>query len=160
MKTNISQKYYEHLSRKAAACVLPLVIATSGISSSRVHAAEVVVNVSGITAPLGQIGCSLFESPANFPMNNIEARQVWVKAATKGVSCEFQQVSAGRYAVSVGHDVNGNKSVDTNFIGVPTEQWGVSGNIRPTMRAPRFEEAVFTIPPNADVVTLDIEVAK
>ena len=40
---------------------------------------------------------------------------------------------------------NGNKKVDTNFVGMPTEAWGVSNNIRPLMRAPRWQEAQFTI---------------
>ena len=33
----------------------------------------------------------------------------------------------------------------TSFLGVPTEAWGVSGNLRPSLRAPRFSEAAFTL---------------
>jgi uncharacterized protein (DUF2141 family) len=66
----------------------------------------------------------------------------------------------GSYAVSIGHDLNGNKRVDTNFIGLPTEQWGVSNNARPSLRAPRFDEAVFKVAADAKEWVIDIKVAK
>jgi uncharacterized protein (DUF2141 family) len=69
-------------------------------------------------------------------------------------------VPEGAYAVSIAHDMNGNREVDTNFLGMPSGQWGVSRNIRPKLRAPRFEEAVFKIAADAGEVMIDIKVAK
>lgn len=124
------------------------------------HAADLVVRVSGLSEPLGQVGCSLFTGPAGFPMDNTGARVLWQAADAKGVSCRFSAVPAGSYAVAIGHDLNGNQRVDTNFIGLPTEQWGVSNNARPSLRAPRFDEAVFKVAADAGEVTIDIKVAK
>lgn len=123
-------------------------------------AATVVVRVSGVQAPLGQIGCSLFSGEQGFPMDNSAARVSWQPAEAQSVVCRFEAVAEGRYAVSVGHDLNGNRRVDTNLIGLPTEQWGVSNNARPRLRAPRFDEAVFAVPATAGEITLDITVAK
>ncbi len=123
-------------------------------------AAELVVRISGLSEPLGQVGCSLFAGATGFPMDNTGARVQWVAADAKGVSCRFDDVPEGSYAVSIGHDLNGNKRVDTNFIGIPTEQWGVSRNARPSLRAPRFEEAVFKVDAGAGDVAIDIKVAK
>ena len=50
--------------------------------------------------------------------------------------------------------------VDANFIGLPTEQWGVSNNARPTLRAARFEEASFKVAADTKDVVIDIKVAK
>ena len=133
-----------------------LLVATIGAS----HAAEVVVRVSGLSEPLGQVGCSLFAGTAGFPMDNTSARNLWLPADAKGVTCRFNDVPEGTYAVSIGHDVNGNKRVDTNFIGLPTEQWGVSNNARPPLRAPRFDEASFKVASDAKDVVIDIKVAK
>lgn len=133
-----------------------LVVATFGPS----HAAEVVVRVSGLSEPVGQVGCSLFAGTAGFPMDNTSARNLWLPADAKGVTCRFNDVPEGTYAVSIGHDVNGNKRVDTNFVGLPTEQWGVSNNARPTLRAPRFDEASFKVAADAKDVVIDIKVAK
>jgi uncharacterized protein (DUF2141 family) len=134
----------------AASCSLPMAAG----------AAELVVRVTGLSEPLGQVGCSLFAGPAGFPMDNSGARQLWQAADSKGVTCRFNDVPEGTYAVSIGHDLNSNKRVDTNFIGLPTEQWGVSNNARPSLRAPRFDEALFKVTADAKDVVIDIKVAK
>jgi uncharacterized protein (DUF2141 family) len=138
------------------ALLAALLVTTFGAS----QAADVVVRVSGLSEPLGQVGCSLFAGTAGFPMDNTSARNLWLPADAKGVTCRFNDVPEGTYAVSIGHDVNGNKRVDTNFIGLPTEQWGVSNNARPSLRAPRFDEAAFKVAPDAKDVVIDIKVAK
>ena len=124
------------------------------------HAAELTIRVTGLEKPLGNVGCSLFAGPSGFPMDNSTARVTWQNADAKGVTCRYSDVPEGSYAVSIGHDRNGNKRVDTNFIGVPTEQWGVSGNVRPSLRAPRFDEAAFKVDADAKEVVIDIKVAK
>jgi uncharacterized protein (DUF2141 family) len=141
-------------SPKSLLALLLVAAATGG------QAAEVVVRVSGLSEPLGQVGCSLFAGAGGFPMDNASARNLWLPAEAKGVTCRFNDVPEGHYSVSVGHDLNGNKRVDTNFIGLPTEQWGVSNNARPTLRAPRFDEAAFKVAADAKDVVIDIKVAK
>lgn len=124
------------------------------------HAADLLVRVSGLAEPLGQVGCTLFAGPTGFPMDSSSARVIWLPADAKGVNCRFNDLPEGRYAVSIGHDVDGNKKVDTNLFGIPTEAWGVSNNIRPSARAPRFDEAAFSIPGDAKALSLDIKVAR
>lgn len=132
----------------------------AAFSTSDIHATEVVVRVTGIVAPIGQIGCSLFKGPEGFPMDNTTASNQWHPAQGEGVTCRFPDVAPGQYAVSIGHDTNGNRRVDTNFVGMPTEQWGVSGNARPTLRAPRFEEAMFTVAAENGEVVVYVKVAR
>ena len=121
-------------------------------------AADLVVRVGGLAAPLGSVGCTLFASEAGFPMDNSRAQQQWLPAQADGVLCRFKGLAPGRYAIAIGHDRNGNPRVDTNFLGLPTEQWGVSNNLRPTLRAPRFEETAFTIPGDAAEWAIEITV--
>ncbi len=130
------------------------------LAASTSSAAEVVVRIGGLSEPLGQVGCSLFAGPAGFPKDSSGARQLWQAADAKGVTCRFADVPEGSYAVSIGHDLNGNKRVDANFVGLPTEQWGVSNNARPNLRAPRFDEAMFKVAADAKEVVIDIKVAK
>lgn len=137
----------------------PLVAAAFALPMAA-SAAEVLVHITGLSEPLGQVGCSLFAGPAGFPKDSAGARQLWQAADAKGVTCRYSDVPEGTYAVSIGHDLNGNKRVDANFIGLPTEQWGVSNNARPNMRAPRFDEAMFKVTADAKEVVIDIKVAK
>ena len=124
------------------------------------NAADVVVRITGLAEPLGQVGCSLYAGAAGFPMDSSTARVQWLAADAKGVTCRYRDLTEGTYAISIGHDLNGNQRVDTNLVGLPTEQWGVSNNARPSLRSPRFDEAAFKVAAGAQEVVIDIKVAK
>jgi uncharacterized protein (DUF2141 family) len=102
---------------------------------------ELVVQVTGIKSATGEIGCALHADAAGFLSSGGGLQGRWVKADPKGVTCRFSGLPAGTYAVAVLHDLNGNRKTDTNLVGIPTEEWGVSNNVRPAMRAPTFDEA-------------------
>jgi uncharacterized protein (DUF2141 family) len=108
-------------------------------------AAELRVAVTGARSASGQIGCALYGGERGFPMDPANAVQLWQAADPNGVTCRFEGLRPGSYAVAVSHDLNGNRRTDTNFIGLPTEDWGVSNNARPTLRPPRFEEAAIQV---------------
>lgn len=135
------------------------VFAFAGLFALSATAAEVVVRVTGIAASEGEIGCALFAPGGPFPMEIAGARQYWAKADAGGVTCRFDDVQPGQWAVSVAHDLNGNRKVDTNLVGMPTEAWGVSGNARPMLRPPRFEEAAFRVEAGASVMQ-EVKVAR
>ena len=140
--------------------MIPLMLATTAIFvfiSAPGGAAEIVVNVKNIESAKGEVGCGLFTDPENFPMGKADV-QIWHKASTGGVQCRFKDIPAGIYAVSTSHDLNGNKKVDTNFLGIPKEAWGVSNNVRPALRPPRFDEAQFALSDeNPLVMTIKID---
>lgn len=52
---------------------------------------------------------------------------------------------AGKYAVSVYVDVNGNGILDKNIFGAPKEPFGVSNNVIPKMSAPSLESCLFEL---------------
>lgn len=114
-------------------------------------AGELRVAVTGARSAAGQIGCALYPGERGFPMDPASAVQLWQPADPNGVVCRFEGLSPGSYAVAVSHDLNANRRTDTNFLGMPTEDWGVSNNARPTLRAPRFEEAAVQVTDGAPV---------
>lgn len=122
-------------------------------------AAELVVRVAvtGPKAGTGRVGCSLFSVPKGFPLDISGAQTQWHPAGASEVTCRFDSVADGTYALAVGHDLNGNAVVDTNVFGAPTEPWGVSNNVRHRLRPPRFEEAAFRVAGGQDV-KLDVRV--
>ncbi len=121
--------------------------------------AELTIKVMGAKQIGGMFGCGLFAKETGFPMDSTGAKMQWLENDPKGVICRFNDLADGDYAVSVLHDMNGNKKTDTNFLGVPTEAWGVSNNARPSFRPPRFDEAVFKIRDGKNL-TIEIKVAK
>lgn len=131
-------------------------LAASVLLAGVTHAGEVVIQVRGVRGTAGNVGCALFSANKGFPMDNSAARQHWVSATEGGATCRFDNVDPGTYAVSVGHDMNGNRRVDTNVFGIPTEGWAVSRNVVPTLRAPRFEDAAFQVE-GSSPVTLSVD---
>ncbi|WP_203070092.1 DUF2141 domain-containing protein [Falsiroseomonas ponticola] len=124
----------------------PLMMACILLSATPGLAAELTVSVTNIRSAEGRIGCLLFNAERGFPGDPTAALLLRSQpAATAGVRCRFEGIAPGTYAVAVSHDANGNGRTDTNMFGIPTEDWGVSNNIRPTMRAPRFEESAVTV---------------
>lgn len=61
----------------------------------------------------------------------------------------LQPPAAGRYAITVIHDRNGNGRLDTNFLGIPREAVAVSRNPPPRRGPPRFADAAFDYQPSA-----------
>ena len=121
------------------------------------NAAEVRVEVTGLENDTGLIGCALHRSETTFPLDPDDVPNVWVSAADRTAVCVFEGVLAGTYAVAVSHDLNGNRQTDTNLIGLPTEAWGVSNNVRPMTRAPRFKEAAFEVTTSPVVLTVELD---
>jgi uncharacterized protein (DUF2141 family) len=122
------------------------------------RAAELTIKVEGDSTD-GNIGCALFSNPKGFPMDAAGAIQKFSPNTPTGSEFIFSNLKSGKYAVSVMNDQNGNKILDKNLLGIPKEEWGVSNNIRPTLRAPKFEEAVFEIDEKSDL-TLKIRIQK
>ena len=122
------------------------------MAGNTADAADVIVQVRGARSDAGNVGCSLFASEKGFPMDNSGTRQHWVAISQGTATCRFAGVEPGTYAIAVAHDLNGNRRVDSNFLGIPTEGWAVSRNVVPMLRAPRFDEASFRVEGEAPIV--------
>jgi uncharacterized protein (DUF2141 family) len=119
-----------------------LAVACAGTCAAR----DVGVLVSGIGSGQGEIECRLYSGENGFPYDDGDLVQtVRYPAGAELITCTFPGVEPGRYAVSVLHDENGNGTLDKSFMGFPKEAWGVSNNVRPQRRSPRFLEASVSI---------------
>lgn len=124
-------------------------IALISLTASASDMAVLEVQIDGIQAEKGgSIRCAVFdEGGANgFPSMPSKAVDRAVFPVEEGTHRTRLRVpGTGTYAVSCTHDANDNEKLDTNFLGIPKEGWGVSRGVRPAMRAPRFEEAKFEL---------------
>lgn len=71
------------------------------------------------------------------------ARKLTVPAAAQ-VHLDFGTVPAGRYAVSVVHDENGNGKLDTRLM-IPREGYGFSRDAPVRMGPPKFDAAAVAV---------------
>jgi len=98
----------------------------------------------------GNLGCALFSQSDGFPMNFAQATLQWKESSTTDYTCTFDDVATGSYAIAVMLDMNDNQKLDTSLVGIPTEAWGVSNNVKHRFRAPTFSEASFDVVNNQE----------
>jgi len=105
----------------------------------------VVAHVSAFRNARGMLGCRLFRSADGFPESGENVVEVRVPITGATTRCEFHNVPAGIYAIAVIHDENDNRKLDKNFLGVPTEGYGVSNNKTYAMTSPKWSDSTFQI---------------
>ncbi|MEH3021812.1 MAG: DUF2141 domain-containing protein [Pseudomonas oryzihabitans] len=113
--------------------------------SGLLQAAELQVRVETVDASGGHLLLAVFASEAAWKEHQTPVAQAHIAAQPGAQEYRFE-LPAGRYAVSVIHDSNDNRQLDTNFIGMPTEQYGYSNNPPLRMRMATFEECAFVLP--------------
>jgi uncharacterized protein (DUF2141 family) len=74
----------------------------------------------------------------------------------KKVIVVIDSLEYGEYAVRVFHDENKNEIVDTNILGIPTEDYGYSNNASSWFGPPSWDKAKFIF--NKPDMTIEIEV--
>jgi uncharacterized protein (DUF2141 family) len=111
----------------------------------------VTVNVSAFRNTRGVLGCRLYAGPKGFPKELTHKAEQRVPIKGSSAACTFAGVAPGTYAVAVVHDENGNSKVDTNFVGVPTEGYGVSNNRTYALSWPKWDEAKFPVVEGRDL---------
>ena len=117
-------------------------------------AADVRVQVKGITAPSGTLIAALMDSDAAWTgQRKAVASQRTKVTATGDLELVFTDLVPGKYALRVMHDENDNGKLDTSVIGMPTEGYGFSNNPR-VMRAAHFDEALFEVPEAGAAITI------
>jgi uncharacterized protein (DUF2141 family) len=113
---------------------------TSLVAAQNVN---LTVKISGLKSNTGLVQVGLFNSEGTF-----------LKKAYKGVSSEiksngatvtFLNIPMGKYAISAYHDKNSNSKLDTNFIGIPKEDFACSNNAKGVMGPPKYEDAKFDL---------------
>jgi len=68
----------------------------------------------------------------------------------------FKALPFGTYAVSVFQDINGNNSLDGNFLGIPKEPYGFSNNPSTMFGPPKFKKASFSLKAKHKQITIKL----
>ena len=152
MRTNTQIRHSWHHATMGLA--LALGAACSGPVQAQVAAegaASLRLEVSTFRNAKGTLNCRLFQDAASFP-DGEGSRTVRASISGNQGTCAFDDLPPGTYAVAVVHDENGNGRLDKNFLGLPTEGYGVSNNRTYAASSPRWEESRFTVTPREPLV--------
>ena len=126
---------------------LAAVFACACVASGAV-AADLAVSVTGLKSAAGQVAIAVFSGSDGFPTDDARAAhraRVSIDGAGRAQAL-FKDLAPGDYAVAVFHDDDNSGKLETNLFGMPKKGYGFSNNARPSLRAPRFDEARFALP--------------
>ena len=135
--------------------MLTIAILFIGISSfnAQEETFNLTVNIAGINSDKGSLLVGIYKTEKSFLKKPFKSDII--KIINKKSTVVFKNIPKGTYAVSFVHDENDNKKMDTNFIGIPKEDFGCSNNATGFMGPPKYKDAKFQLTENK---TIDIKI--
>lgn len=110
---------------------------------------NLTVNISGLNSDKGTLLIGVYNKKEDFL--NKQFKGEISKIENKKSVVIFKNLPRGEYAVSFVHDENDNKKMDTNFLGIPKEDYGCSNNATGFMGPPKYEDAKFMLEENKSI---------
>ena len=107
---------------------------------------DLTVELTGLRSPKGTVMLCLTARPANFPDCKTRDDARFVNVPASRGSATFTGVPAGRWAVAVVHDQDGDGRLNT-LLGVPKEGIGFSRNPKLGWGPPSFDSAAVEMGP-------------
>lgn len=93
-----------------------------------------------------------FDNQNSFPDKSSQANMLIIANINGGRAiAKFANLSPGTYAFTIHHDENLNVKMDRNLIGLPTEGWALSNNVKPLFKLPNFNECSFELRSNRKI---------
>ena len=105
-------------------------------------ASNITMVVHGIDVNQGRIYVGLYNNAKEFPDGRQKAGQ-FVDSEKETIRIIFTDLPDGKYAIVLFQDKNSNQKIDKNFLGIPNERYGLSGN--QGFGFPDFEDAAFIV---------------
>ena len=95
----------------------------------------------------GDLHIALFNKEKGFPFKEGVLKTYIVPVKSKYCNYKIKNLPKGDYAVVVFHDKNADGKCN-KFIGIPTEAYGFSNNIKPRFSAPDYRDCKFALQEN------------
>ena len=117
-------------------------------SIAQANTGDIIVSIENLrNLNQGELHIALYKKIDRVEMDLSKAVQVKTVAVTQPkVMVIFTAKAYGDYAIGVLHDLNKDKKMDSNWIGMPKEDLAVSNNVKGgPMGGPKWESAKFTL---------------
>jgi uncharacterized protein (DUF2141 family) len=126
------------------------------ISEANAKYGKLTVIITGFTNETGNCRFALDNSKFVYEREDT----VWIgkviQIVNKQVIVVIDSLQYGEYAVRVFHDENKNEIIDTNILGIPTEDYGYSNNVSSWFGPPSWDRANFIF--DKTEMTIEIEI--
>ena len=104
---------------------------------------KLTIVVSNVKSDKGYVRVALYNSPKSFMIKPVLTGEA--KAREGHVMVVFENIREGEYAATVLHDLNNNKKMDENLLGIPKEGFGFSNDAMGAFGPPVYKECIFPV---------------
>jgi uncharacterized protein (DUF2141 family) len=116
-------------------------------SSCTADRPRINVIVEGVRSDRGDLVVELYANDeAGFLKQKGRVQRVRVSASAPVTNACLGAPAAGAYAVVLYHDENSDQKFNRTIIGMPSEGFGLSNNVRPRLSAPSLESVLIQAP--------------
>ncbi|QJX46328.1 DUF2141 domain-containing protein [Hymenobacter taeanensis] len=138
-----------------ATCALAGLVSTPALASGDPAAtSSVTVVVSALASSSSVVKLYFYNVREKFLTHGGYAFMRVVKpGGQKQISLPVE-LPNGEWAVAITQDTNNNDKLDKNFMGIPTEPFAFSNNVRPRLAPPAFDDCKFTVAGEGKVVSI------
>jgi uncharacterized protein (DUF2141 family) len=117
----------------------------------------VKVVITNLASTHSVVWINFYNAPEKFLKQGQHALHLAVKPDGKTELMLPVALAPGEWAVALTQDTNDNEKFDKNFLGIPTEPYAFSNNVRPRMSAPTFQECKFMVSGPGKVVSIALK---
>ena len=157
-KNKIPMRYlYQTKSKTMSTLVriLVLIIINSNVLSAQDDTGlSLTVHIENLDNNDGKLLVGLYNEESQFLNETYQG--IVAEIEDKKSTVTFKGVPKGVYAVSFVHDENNNGKMDTNFMGIPKEDYGCSNNATGFMGPPKWKDAKFQLKDNSQTITISL----
>jgi uncharacterized protein (DUF2141 family) len=114
----------------------------------------VTVVLSALASTSSVVKLNFYNNPDTFLKTGQMAIRMVVRPDGKSTLSIPVALAPGEWAVAVSQDLNNNDKLDKNFLGIPTEPFAFSNNVKPRLAAPSFQECKFMVTGPGQVVNI------
>jgi uncharacterized protein (DUF2141 family) len=118
---------------------------------------KLTIKISNIEKMKGSIIVGVFSGESTFLKEGAAFKNYTITVNKEVATLTITDLPKGEYAISMYHDENSDKKMNTNFIGIPKEAYGFSNNIIPRLSAPKYTDCKFNF---SEDKTLQIKLIK
>jgi len=128
-------------------------VGISTFANLQVEKGAISITIKGIENTGGIMMIALFKEEDKFLKVPSYSREVVVSNETE-IEVIFKDIPYQKYALSIYHDLNENRELDSNLIKIPKEPVGFSNDYFPKFGPPKFKNAAFDL--NQDDISMTV----
>ncbi len=130
---------------------------TSSSTTWAKQSGTIEVQCNGLARSAGEVVCALYDSEESFPSEDKVFAASYARVDGPSVTCRFDGVPRGRYAVAMFHDEDGDRKLKT-FLGMPREGYGFSNDAPPSrFGPPKFSQAAFDFDGDSKRIVINVK---